>query len=84
MKRKFRPVSETKEDLLAYILGYATDNGYPPTLDEMAIHLTERNGYHLSKERTRQILGVLVKDGRVKIDKYAWRGVRIIERPATS
>ncbi len=74
MSRK--PISKVAEGVWAYILGYYTDNGYMPTLGEIADNFS-KNGSTYSKEWARLCLKELQKQGRIKITPGKQRGITL-------
>ena len=70
------PLSKVAEDVWAYILGYYTDNGYMPTLGEIAGNFT-KDGNTYSKEWARLCLKELQKQGRIKITPRKHRGITL-------
>ncbi|MCH7541555.1 hypothetical protein IH981_02125 [Patescibacteria group bacterium] len=63
------PISKVALDVWAYILGYYTDNGYMPTLSEIATN------FNRTSEWARLCLKELEKQGKIKITPRKHRGI---------
>lgn len=70
------PISKVAEDVWAYILGYYQDEGYMPTLGEIADN-AGKDGITYSKEWARLCLKELQKQGRIEIDPGKHRGIKL-------
>jgi SOS-response transcriptional repressor LexA len=70
----FLPLTEKENEVLAYIYGYISDNGFSPTRQEIAKKIkTSRPGadYFVTQ---------LVEKGKLKIGQNKWRNIKINEK----
>ena len=68
------PISKIAQDVYTFVLTYRDDNGYMPTLGEIAANFT-RNGDTYSKEWARLCLKELEKQGKIKVEPRKHRGI---------
>jgi len=68
------PLSKVAQGVYAFILTYRDDNGYMPTLGEIAGNFT-RDGNAYSNEWARLCLKELEKQGKIKVEFAKHRGI---------
>lgn len=68
------PLSKRQNEVWGFILGYLSDNGYPPTRREIATHMD------ITVPGVQNHLAMMVDKGYLKINERAWRGIEIIQR----
>ena len=75
------PFSKTVENVYGYLLGYFTDNGYMPTLQEIAGRFTNpRTGDCYTRAWAKQCIDELVRQGKIKVEPRKRRGITLIEK----
>ena len=80
-KSKQIPIHVWKEHVWNFLLAYDLDNGYSPTLWEIAEGVAPKIGKVFTGERIRQVLQEMEVEGLIKRGKNVWRGIEIIEKP---
>ena len=75
MAKKRLPLSNMEEKIWTYILGYASDNGFTPTLTEIAAGINNTTKY--ARQSVSQSLANMERKGYIKRG-VGWRNIRVI------
>ena len=73
------PLAATASIIYPYLLGYFQDNGFMPTLSEIATFIKQKTGIGVSRQMVVNYLREIEKQGKIKVAPGKLRGIILLK-----